>query len=134
MVHGVIGVVALSVRAADPGGFQQLFLLFLLVPLLFLLLSLPLPLSVSEGLLRVSAPDGDVAALSAQAGGALRPSVPLLLPATTFPVSARGTTAKAQTKNKSSQLAEMEVWTISYRVTKRTKLRLYDDTGPISNY
>lgn len=105
LVHGVIGVVALSMRAADPGGFQQLLLLFLVVPLLFLLLSVPLPLPVGEDLVGVSAPDGDVAALSARAGGALRPSVPLLLPAAAFPVSARGPAAKAQmkAKNRSSE-------------------------------
>lgn len=104
MVHGVVGVVVLSVRAADPGGFQQLFFLLLLIHLLFFFLllllpvSLPLPLplslSVSEGLLRVSAPHGGVAALPAQAGGALRPPVALLLPAATFPVSARGPATK----------------------------------------
>lgn len=101
MVHGVIGVVVLSMCAADPGRFQQLFFLSLIIPLLFLLLSLSVPftfplslsLSVAEGLLGLSAPDGGVAALSARAGGALRPSVPLIFPATAFPVSARGTTS-----------------------------------------
>lgn len=106
MVHGVIGVVVLSVCAADPGRFQQLFFFFLKIPLFFLFLRLSvsvpfsfsfplsLSLSVGEGLFGVSAPGGGVAALSAQAGGALRPSIPLLFPATTFPVSACGTAAK----------------------------------------
>lgn len=127
LVHGVIGVVVLSMRAADPGWFQQLFFLFLLVALLLLLLLLPvrtfpLPLSLAvslgERLLGVSAPDGGVAALSAQAGGALRPPVPLLLPAATFAVSARRPAARRRLKE--VQLGETEATsTASYHVSER---------------
>lgn len=81
LVHGVIGIVVLGVGAPNPGGFQQVFLFFLVIALLlhfFSLpvpfpLSLPLPLSVSvaEGFIRVSAPYGGEAALSAQPRRAL---------------------------------------------------------------
>lgn len=104
LVHGVIGVVALCVCAADPGRLQQqLLLVLLLLALLFL------PLN-RKHLLRFSAPGGDgpaaatltasivaattTAALSAQNRGALRAPLPLLLPAAALPVSARGAAAK----------------------------------------
>lgn len=54
LIHGVTGEIVLSMGAADPRRFQLLFLFFLILSPLFLLLSL----SVSEGLIRVSAPDG----------------------------------------------------------------------------
>lgn len=97
LVHGVIGIVVLCVGAPNPGRFQQVFLFFLVIALLLHFFSLPVPfplslplsVSVAEGFIRVSAPYGGEAALSAQPRGALWPPVPLLLPATTFPVSAR---------------------------------------------
>lgn len=92
LVHGVVGVVALGMSAADPGGFQQLFLLLLLVGPLPL--ALPLSLTVPEGLVRVSTPERRVASLPARSRKeALRPPLLLLLPAASLPVSAcRATT------------------------------------------
>lgn len=111
-------------RTADPGWFQQLLFLFLFVALLLLLLSVrtfPFPLSLAvslgERLLRVSAPDRGVAALSTRAGGALRPPVPLLLPAAAFPVSARRPAARQRLKE--VQLEETDATTTTnYRMTK----------------
>lgn len=84
MVHGVVGVVALGVSAADPGGFQQLVLL-LIPPVL---LSLPLSLSLPIRVFGVPASEGGVASLPARPGGAVRPPLLLVLPATSLPVSA----------------------------------------------
>lgn len=99
LVHGVVGIVALGVGAPDPGRLEQVFLFLLVIALLLHLFPLPVPfplplplfvpVSVAEGVVGVSAPDGGVAALSAQPRGALRPPVLLLLPATAFPVFAR---------------------------------------------
>lgn len=110
LVHGVVGVVALCVCAADPCRLQQqLLLVLLLLALLFL------PLN-RKHLLRFSAPGGAVsaaaaasttttttstaaAALSAQTRGALRAPLPLLLPAAALPVSAGGAAAKRRRSN-----------------------------------
>lgn len=106
LVHRVVGVVALGVRAADPRRFQQLVLLFLLVGLLLLsvvlrtrLLGLSTPdgeaAPLRKGLLWISVPGRDVTSLSAQTGRALGPAVSLLLPAAPLPVSTRGSTEES---------------------------------------
>lgn len=108
LVHGVVGVVALCVCAADPCRLQQqLLLVLLLLALLFL------PLN-RKNLLRFSAPCGAVssaataaaatagtaaATFSAQTRGALRAPLPLLLPAAALPVSAGGAAAKRRRTN-----------------------------------
>lgn len=87
LVHGVVGVVVLGVCAADPGGFQQL----LFLPLLLCLLPLPLSLPLGERLVGVPAAAGrGVAALAALAGRGVRPALALLLPAAALPVPAGG--------------------------------------------
>lgn len=77
LVHGIVGVIVLSVGAADPGRFQEIVFISLIVPLLRILLPLAvlfplsISLSVTEGLLAISAPGGRGAAVSARARRAL---------------------------------------------------------------
>lgn len=105
LVHGVVGVVALGVGAADPGRLQQLLLLPLLLPLLLLpvtlgqrLLGLSTPGGetasppLRKGLLQVPGPGWGVVPLPAQTRRAPGPALLLLLPAAPLPVSARRST------------------------------------------
>lgn len=62
LVHRVVGVVALRVCAADPRRFQELFLLFLLIPLL------PLSVVLRKCLLGVATPGRKIAPLALREG------------------------------------------------------------------